>query len=322
MNSVKVVTSDGKIWNWQETIFKILSAARKGPTQINLLHEGPCCEHAGIESILDNVCDFLQVSVDHFVILTSNQLCSSKYAQRRTGFVEIKTAQTHCRAEFFPSTLEKRFGIFIGRSNPERLRLASYLHKHCRDQTEMTFHYDHASDFHKSNFGLENAIDKCWADRHQIFEFLEHLPIKTQQHTYPIMWDHKGFDLDLQYSKIFCDIVCETYISGKTFFVTEKTLRCIANCRPFIVQGPKHFLTNLKKLGFKTFEQWWDEGYDTDPEDSRYQGMVCNIDWIAEQSQPTLEQWTREMQPILEHNVCVLKNLTTEQIIKMEFYHD
>lgn len=322
MNEVKIITSNSKIWNIEKVIFDILRAAQNGPVSVQLLHEGPCCVDVGIEDILDRVCDLLQVDTTYFVIITSNQLSSSKYPQRRTPFIELKTAQQHCRPKFFPSTLEKNFGIFIGRSNSDRLRLSSYLHKHYQDNTEMTFHYNPADDFHRSNFGLEHAIEKCWDSRDQIFDFLDQLPLKTQEHTYPIKWDQKAFDLDQQYSRIFCDIVCETYTSGKSFFVTEKTFRCIANYRPFVVQGPRHFLTNLKKLGFKTFDAWWDEGYDTDAEDARYQGIVGNINWIAEQSKNTIKQWHNEMQPILEHNVRVLKSLTDKQITATEFYYD
>lgn len=322
MNNVKIVTSDGKIWNAQQTIFDLLQASQKGPVFVNLLHEGPCCLDVGLEDILDQVCSLQQISKDHFIIVTSNQLSSSKYPQRRTPFVELDTAQQRCLGTFSSSTLEKKFGIFIGRSNSARLRLASYLYKYCRDQTEMTFHYDPANDFHRSNFGLEQSIEKCWDDRYQIFDFLDHLPLKTEEHTYPILWSQRAFDLEIHYRKIFCDIVCETYTLGKSFFVTEKTFRCISNYRPFVVQGPRHFLTNLKKLGFKTFDAWWDEGYDTDPEDARYQGIVGNINWIDEQSKNTLEQWHKEMQPLLEHNVCVLQSLTDEQITKTEFYYD
>jgi hypothetical protein len=134
-NKVNVVTSNGKIWNLTKAIFDIQSAAQKEPVVINLLHEGPCCIDVGLEHILDETCKFLQVGVDHFVIFTSNQLSSSKYLQHRTPFAELETAQRHCKQHFFSSTLEKKFGLFIGRSNSERLRLASYLHKHHRDQT-------------------------------------------------------------------------------------------------------------------------------------------------------------------------------------------
>jgi hypothetical protein len=321
-NSVDVVSSNGKIWDLPKTIFDLQSAARKGPVNINLLYEGPCCVDIGLEYILDQICDLLQVDIDHFVIFTSNQLSSSKYLQYRTSFVELETAQYHCRQNFFSSTLEKRFGLFIGRSNYERLRIASYLHKHYQSQTEMTFHYDPHSEFHRNNFGLEMAIEKSWDDRHQVFDFLNYVPLKNEAHTYPILWDQKGFDLDSQYSKIFCDIVCETYTTGRSFFITEKTFRCIANHRPFIIYGPRYFLKNLKKLGFNTFDSWWDEGYDSDAEDAKYQSIIGNVNWIAEQSHSTIRQWFNEMTPILKHNVRTLQNLTHSQILKTVFYYD
>jgi DNA modification methylase len=92
--------------------------------------------------------------------------------------------------------------------------------------------------------------------------------------------------------------------------------------RPFIVYGSKHFLTNMHKLGFKTFSRWWDEGYDTDPESSRYHGIVNNINWILQQNHHTIQQWWTEMKSILDYNVAVLQNLTNQQITTTEFVYE
>jgi hypothetical protein len=322
LNRVQIETNNDKIWNVQKITFELLKAAQKGPVIIDLLHEGPCCQHIGLTELLNQICEFLNVSKTHFSINTSNQISSSSYTERRTPFVELATAKKYCHKIFFDSTLEKRFGIFIGRSNVSRLNLASYLHKYHRNLTEMTFHYDHNDDFHQNNFGLEQFLEKYWDDRHRVFEFIEYLPIRSEQFSYPILWNQKGFDLDAQYKKIFCDIVCETVSSGDSFFITEKTLRCIANCRPFIINGPRHVLTNLKKLGFETFDRWWDEGYDSDPDDARISGIIGNIDWIAKQSDDTIIQWFKEMNPVLQHNVQVLTQLHDTDITKNNFYYE
>jgi hypothetical protein len=323
MNSVKIITSDSLIWQREQVIFDLVKAAIAGPVLVDLLHEGPDCVTIGLDSILDQVRDLLRLPREHFLIKTSNQISSSQYPEQRTGFSELTLA--NCLAEKTkntPSTLQHQFGIFIGRSNWQRLGLAAYLFAKYKKQTVMTFHYNHLNDYHRLNFGLEELVNRHWSGLQEVVDFLKHVPITHDEQSYPILWNKQGFNLQEQYSSIFVEIVCETYFTGRTFFITEKTLRCIINRRPFIIQGPKHYLKNLQTLGFQTFDRWWDEGYDTDPSDARFETLCNGIDWIAEQSGATIKQWYKEMQPVLEHNVQCLKNLTTKQILNAEFKYD
>lgn len=315
------MTANGKIWNLDQVTFDLISAARHGKVFIDLAHEGPCCQNIGLDELLDNISNLLSLESDHFEIHTSNQLSSSKYREKRNAFVELVHAKKFCNT-VGDSTLKKRFGMFIGRSNAIRLGIASHLYYEHKTETEMSFHFNPLDDFHRNNFGLELLLEKHWDHRHKVFEFLDHLPMTYDTQTYPILWNQKAFDLERQYQKLFCEIVCETYTSGKTFFVTEKTMRCIAYKRPFVVHGPKYFLHNLKLLGFQTFDTWWDESYDSDSDDARYSSILNNIDWIASQSHNTIKQWYDEMQPVLEHNCRVLKSLTNQQILKTTFHYD
>ena len=67
------------------------------------------------------------------------------------------------------------------------------------------------------------------------------------------------------YEKTYFELLTETLgaVDGDdTFFLTEKTLKPIAMGHPFIVLSTKHFLKNLRGLGFKTFGDFIDESYD------------------------------------------------------------
>jgi len=67
------------------------------------------------------------------------------------------------------------------------------------------------------------------------------------------------------YEKTCFELVCETLgeIDGDdTFFVTEKTLKPISMGHPFLILSTKHFLKNLRAMGFKTFGDFTDESYD------------------------------------------------------------
>jgi hypothetical protein len=323
MRSVKLIVSDSKIWNKDQAIFELIDAAKQGPVNIDLLHEGPCCQTSGINSLLDLVVDYTGCDKSTIFITTSNQLASSPYTEVRKSFVELDLAKKILQNKIHvPSTLKKTFGIFIGRSNWARLGIASHLHTRYYEKTNITFHYDPLLDFFNENFGIEELITKNWNQCNDVFKFLSHLPIKNDQQGYPILWNKGAYNLDDQYRDIFCEVVCETFFTGKVFFFTEKLMRCILNRRPFIVQGPRYFLKNLKKLGFQTFDYWWDEGYSDDPTDATITSLKQNIDWIAEQSPNTISEWYAEMQPLLEHNFNILKNLTNTQITTTEFYYD
>ena len=58
------------------------------------------------------------------------------------------------------------------------------------------------------------------------------------------------------------NLVTETSYNNNELFLSEKILKPILNYQPFIVLGPVNYLKELKKLGFKTFSDFWDESYD------------------------------------------------------------
>ena len=73
--------------------------------------------------------------------------------------------------------------------------------------------------------------------------------------------------------------------------------------QPFVVAGHPDTLTYLKKLGFKTFDKWWDESYDyiTNPTDR----MQAIVDLCIHLVNKTNTEWLaiyKDMQEVLEHN--------------------
>jgi len=308
---VTCTVSDSVIWNRDQLILDLVAA--RDPVDIDLLSEGPCCDSIGLDQLLQSI-----PGLDVRAIHTSNQIASSSFKEVRKPFVELDLVKQKL-ASTVPttSTLEKTFAIFVSRSNWQRLGLASYIWEHYNSRAEVTYHYDSTVDYHRANFGLETLLQKDWHSRHHVYRFLEQLPLTKDQQTYPILWNNTAFDLD--YTSVFCEIVCETFFTGNTFMMTEKIMRPILQRRPFVVQGPRFFLENLQRLGFKTFSHWWDESYDMDPADGKFPSIKWTIDYIGKQSADTIQQWYTEMQPVLEHNANTLANLSNRQIITTEF---
>jgi len=66
------------------------------------------------------------------------------------------------------------------------------------------------------------------------------------------------------YNQSYFNIIVETDIDRKdSFFLTEKTIKCLITGMPFVVYSTSNFLYHLKeKLGFKTYSTIWNEEYD------------------------------------------------------------
>jgi hypothetical protein len=117
------------------------------------------------------------------------------------------------------------------------------------------------------------------------------------------------------YPEFLVDIVAETWIQGKCFFPTEKTVRPMLMKKPMVLMGSQDSLEYLRQMGFKTFNNFWDEDYDGFADQNRYHKILDLIDYIAELSIAELEHMYRRMQPILDHNYNLLMNQSYEKVI-------
>jgi hypothetical protein len=92
--------------------------------------------------------------------------------------------------------------------------------------------------------------------------------------------------------------------SENTLFLSEKLFKPIACMHPFIVLGNKDSLKKLRQMGYRTFDGFIDESYDSLPTFERFEAIILAIKKIiAIEDKVT---WYKSMQDILEHNYNVL----------------
>lgn len=90
-------------------------------------------------------------------------------------------------------------------------------------------------------------------------------------------------------------------------------MRAIWFGRPFLLLSGPRSLQYLKKLGFKTFDAWFDESYDYEPLlFSRCDLIIKELDKICGWSIPQCDKILQEMRPVLEHNKQRLRELGQE----------
>jgi hypothetical protein len=101
------------------------------------------------------------------------------------------------------------------------------------------------------------------------------------------------------YDSTYFSLVSETVIDGQNFplHVTEKTFKPIAYRHPFLIWGQPGVLNFLHNLGFETFENLFNESYDTiQCQDTRLKQILYNL---ANFKQEPYDQLTISK---LEHN--------------------
>jgi hypothetical protein len=106
------------------------------------------------------------------------------------------------------------------------------------------------------------------------------------------------------------NIVTETTFNANELFISEKILKPILHFQPFIVMGPVNYLSELQKIGFKTFSDFWDESYD-DIEDptQRYQSILKLILELNSKSIEELNELYQKTKDICIHNNNVLYSM-------------
>jgi hypothetical protein len=121
-------------------------------------------------------------------------------------------------------------------------------------------------------------------------------------------WDNQkiggGARLNIDaHLKSFLNIVTETLYDNDSLFISEKTYKPIYLCQPFIVFGNPFILNKLHKLGYKTFDKWWDESYDSELDlKKRFDRIVKVIEQISELNVEELMKLKNEMREVLIHN--------------------
>ena len=99
------------------------------------------------------------------------------------------------------------------------------------------------------------------------------------------------------------------YVSPESVFdypypsITEKMFRPIIYKRPFVLLGSPNTIKYLNSIGFKTFGNYWDEGYDsiTDPS-KRMIAVLKIIEQISSMTIDQLKSLCYNMNQVLEHN--------------------
>ena len=147
--------------------------------------------------------------------------------------------------------------------------------------------------------------------------FDEVLPLRADELTDA---EHNNHSINVNHfhTNSYWNIAMETYINAVGgAFLTEKTLKPIKHGQAFIILGTENSLSLLKDQGYKTFDRWIDESYDTIRDVRfRWYAVFEETRKIALKSIEQLHQDYLAQLPIIHHNQEHFKRNKQAQLVK------
>lgn len=104
-------------------------------------------------------------------------------------------------------------------------------------------------------------------------------------------------------SETLAYVVTETVYFGQRNHITEKTFKPICQQLPFILVSTVGSLEYMKRYGFQTFGNLWDESYDEETDDIlRLEKIARLLQTLDDLSENELNQLYRAALPAVQHN--------------------
>jgi len=97
--------------------------------------------------------------------------------------------------------------------------------------------------------------------------------------------------------------------------MTEKIYKAIAWQHPFVLVSTCGSLAYLKRMGFKTFSDFWDESYDSELNHTdRMNKIIDLLKQIASWDRPAQVNFLTQVQPIIKHNAELLLDMYSQKL--------
>jgi len=138
-------------------------------------------------------------------------------------------------------------------------------------------------------------------------------PVKSIEGNFVVTDDNSStnfFGKDLIKTS-FCSIITESEWNDTNLFLSEKIIKPILYCQPFIVFGSKNYYKMLHKLGFKTFSNYWSEAFDDISAfdhnvEEKGDSIINTVNYINNLELKDLQKIHIDMIDILIHNRNIL----------------
>lgn len=197
------------------------------------------------------------------------------------------------------------------KNNLHNIKTFACLNKRIRLQRVWFYNYLHQANLLNKGLVSMNSFDKHGyifegkeISKERIDEILTGLPLLVHEKRNDEFDDNfyiRRFNDQISLDT-FMTVISEAHCgdSDNTMFLSEKTFKVIACNHPFIIMGNKDSMQMMRKIGYKTFDDFIDEKYDSLPTHERLQHIISSINKV-DNIENKLE-WFVSMEHIIKHN--------------------
>jgi hypothetical protein len=288
----------GDAWSNGDEVKALLEQTSNNTTiQLDFYHEGVSLQAIGLLQILDQYC--ASTGRDPATI----SLIRNPNHAEKTAYKNFSNIRNHClgivknywQEAPVPDQDARVFAYFLGRRTIARSYILYDLwHSMADSFLFSSMHNRGPEPWVRSPQGINLETVSDWMNSETFDSFcswFQSCPVSSiDGHAVSDHYDsnqniHR--DLLLHYNKFQIELIAETYTMGNTFFPTEKTFRPIMAAKPFVIYGPKNFLSRLREMGFETYSTCWDENYDQLEGPARWHAIkqvladikISDVDW-------------------------------------------
>lgn len=150
-------------------------------------------------------------------------------------------------------------------------------------------------------FDYENQIKELglWED----YQYVLTLPEHRVDFDTTLKISGYGFEDISVYKKSFISLISDTIFFKHQGFISEKIFKPIMYLQPFLIAAPPLYLKAVRDMGFKTFDGFIDESYDTEFDDMKRLSMVnAEIKRISNIPIEELKIQIKDIEDILLYN--------------------
>jgi hypothetical protein len=249
----------------EEWLLDIFETRYCGQKIIVNVADGENIEHRGILNFFENLCQQGIIPRSAVVFYSHHQKWDYNFKHKKLSFFYIFDETKKLFEHNFESAVvdvdAKFIGCLIGKFTPNRFNLAYQLDCSFPNDNFLTFRpsMDEINNHHlliDGAYGPEfDWVKSKTFDTDTTLSEIGHatgaLDHRQSTPTYHMLWP-----------KFQIECVAETDVFSDSWF-TEKTARCLASGKPFVLFSGPGSLKTLQKFGFRTYNDVIDESYDT-----------------------------------------------------------
>lgn len=165
--------------------------------------------------------------------------------------------------------------------------------------------------------------ERCPYENKTVSELCQEYDIHLGHVDLPLIIDHGAnhasgshqIDLWTLADQSLINVVTETVYHGRRQHLTEKTFKPIVMQQPFVLVSGRGSLEYLRKYGFKTFGEFWNEDYDDKDDDTRVSRIGKLLNDLENLSLKEKQQLQRHLVDTVEYNYNWFYSREFEQLL-------